>query len=102
MTLFAVVTGFLLLHNSSHSIQWKRQVNDSASIGFGSDDYLKIPSSTTLQWHRCFDEDFYCARLEVPMNHRIGLEADSSDHSTVEVAMIMVSQTRRARKLYLS
>ncbi|KEQ68202.1 alpha/beta-hydrolase, partial [Aureobasidium namibiae CBS 147.97] len=49
-----------------------------------------IPSSTTLQWHRCFGEDFYCAKLEVPMNHNLASEADGSDYSIVELAIIML------------
>jgi pimeloyl-ACP methyl ester carboxylesterase len=50
-----------------------------------------ITPSKTLEWHNCFDGEYDCARLEVPMDW---LEPDPSQNVVLAIARLRATETK--------
>lgn len=83
------ITFGIVVHKSPNPRQDVYTIDiDTQTEGFS---WGNIKPSKLLEWHSCFDGEYDCARLEVPMDW---LEPDNGQHVVLAIARLRATDTK--------
>lgn len=86
-----ITLGFNVRH-ASRPDQEAWDINISGASGAKSAfSWTSIPPSRTLEWHSCFDGEYDCARLDVPLDW---LDPTEDDRVVLAVARLRATETK--------
>ncbi|KZV80042.1 hypothetical protein EXIGLDRAFT_733698, partial [Exidia glandulosa HHB12029] len=63
------IIGLWKLYSASGPVELSPHANLDAQVHADTFDWFKLLPSETLEWVRCYQEPFQCARLEVPLDY---------------------------------